>query len=66
MRANACGGGAPAGLALVETMAPPNAVQSAAAGAWAVRVHEVAASRDAVHVAAAWTAGRAPEGNQRR
>lgn len=35
---------------------------SAAAGAWAVRVHEVAASRDAVHVAAAWTAGRAPEG----
>lgn len=34
----------------------------AAAGAWAVRVHEVAASRDAVHVAAAWTAGRAPEG----
>ena len=35
---------------------------SAAAGAWAVRVHEVAASRDAVHVAAAWTSGRAPEG----
>ena len=35
---------------------------SAAAVAWAVRVHEVAASRDAVHVAAAWTAGRAPEG----
>ena len=35
---------------------------SAAAGAWAVRVHEVAASRDAVHVAAAWTAGRAYEG----
>ena len=35
---------------------------SAAAGAWAVRVHEVAASRDAVHVAAAWTVGRAPEG----
>lgn len=35
---------------------------SAAAGAWAVRVHEVSASRDAVHVAAAWTAGRAPEG----
>ncbi|MFD5869398.1 dihydropteroate synthase [Corynebacterium sp. NPDC060344] len=35
---------------------------SAAAGAWAVRVHEVAASRDAVHVAAAWNAGRAPEG----
>ena len=35
---------------------------SAAAGAWAVRVHEVAASRDAVHVAAAWTAGRASEG----
>lgn len=35
---------------------------SAAAGAWAVRVHEVAASRDAVHVAAVWTAGRASEG----
>lgn len=35
---------------------------SAAAGAWAVRVHEVSASRDAVHVAAAWTAGRAPGG----
>ena len=34
----------------------------AAVGAWAVRVHEVSASRDAVHVAAAWTSGRAPEG----
>lgn len=35
---------------------------AAAAGAWAVRVHETAASRDAVHVAAAWTSGRAPAG----
>ncbi|WP_295628090.1 dihydropteroate synthase [uncultured Corynebacterium sp.] len=35
---------------------------SAAAGAWAVRVHEVAASRDAVHVAAAWNRGAAPTG----
>lgn len=33
---------------------------SAHLGAWAVRVHDVAASRDAVDVAAAW---RAPEGN---
>ena len=32
---------------------------SAAAGAWAVRVHEVAPSADAVRVAAAWAAGRA-------
>ncbi|MCA5893075.1 dihydropteroate synthase [Isoptericola sp. NEAU-Y5] len=31
---------------------------SAAAGAWAVRVHAVRASADAVHVAAAWTAAR--------
>lgn len=30
---------------------------SAAAGAWCVRVHEVAVSRDAVDVAAAWKAG---------
>lgn len=35
---------------------------SAAAGAWAVRVHDVARSRDAVAVASAWTKGRAPEG----
>lgn len=32
---------------------------SAAAGAWGVRVHDVAPSADAVRVAAAWTAGRA-------
>jgi len=32
---------------------------SAAAGAWAVRVHSARASADAVHVAAAWTAARA-------
>lgn len=32
---------------------------SAAAGAWAVRVHDVAPSADAVRVAAAWAAGRA-------
>ncbi|MCT2275410.1 dihydropteroate synthase [Dietzia cinnamea] len=31
---------------------------SAAAGAWAVRVHDVAPSADAVRVAAAWAAGR--------
>ena len=30
---------------------------AAAGGAWGVRVHDVAASRDAVAVAAAWTAG---------
>jgi dihydropteroate synthase len=30
---------------------------AAAAGAWAVRVHEAAASADAVRVAAAWTQG---------
>ena len=30
---------------------------SAAGGAWGVRVHDVAASRDAVEVAAAWRAG---------
>ncbi|MBV7295932.1 dihydropteroate synthase [Corynebacterium sp. TAE3-ERU12] len=35
---------------------------SAAAGAWGVRVHDVAPNRDAVAVAAAWGAGRAPEG----
>lgn len=35
---------------------------SAAAGAWAVRVHEVRHSRDAVDVAASWAAGRAIEG----
>lgn len=35
---------------------------SAAAGAWAVRVHDVARSRDAVAVASAWTKGRAPAG----
>lgn len=35
---------------------------SAAAGAWAVRVHDVAPSRAAVDVAAAWTAGRALSG----
>jgi dihydropteroate synthase len=33
---------------------------AAAAGAWAVRVHEVAASRDAVRVAAALRAARGP------
>ena len=35
---------------------------AAAAGAWCVRVHEVAGSADAVRVAAAWQrrAGRAP------
>lgn len=32
---------------------------SAAAGAWAVRVHDVAPSADSVRVAAAWAAGRA-------
>ncbi|MFT3716116.1 MAG: dihydropteroate synthase [Gordonia sp. (in: high G+C Gram-positive bacteria)] len=32
---------------------------AAAQGAWGVRVHDVAASRDAVAVAAAWTAGGA-------
>ena len=32
---------------------------SAAAGAWAVRVHDVGPSADAVRVAAAWTAGKA-------
>lgn len=32
---------------------------SAAAGAWGVRVHDVAPSADAVRVAAAWTSGRA-------
>lgn len=32
---------------------------SASAGAWAVRVHDVAPSADAVRVAAAWAAGRA-------
>ena len=32
---------------------------AAAAGAWAVRVHDVAPSADAVRVAAAWAAGRA-------
>jgi len=32
---------------------------SARAGAWGVRVHDVAASADAVRVAAAWAAGRA-------
>ncbi|GAB3945886.1 dihydropteroate synthase [Corynebacterium tapiri] len=31
---------------------------SAAAGAWAVRVHEVATNRDAVDVAAAWNGGK--------
>lgn len=31
---------------------------SAHLGAWCVRVHEVAVSRDAVDVAAAWKAGR--------
>lgn len=31
---------------------------SAAAGAWGVRVHDVAPSADAAHVAAAWAAGR--------
>lgn len=35
---------------------------SAAAGAWAVRVHEVGNSRDAVDVAASWAAGRAIDG----
>lgn len=35
---------------------------SAAAGAWAVRVHEVRHSRDAVDVAASWAAGRAIDG----
>ena len=32
---------------------------SAAAGAWGVRVHDVAPSADAVRVASAWTAGKA-------
>jgi dihydropteroate synthase len=32
---------------------------AAAAGAWCVRVHEVAGSADAVRVAAAWTGARA-------
>ncbi|MBF6842319.1 dihydropteroate synthase, partial [Acinetobacter baumannii] len=31
---------------------------SAAAGAWGVRVHDVAPSADAVRVAAAWTSGK--------
>ena len=35
---------------------------SAAAGAWAVRVHDVGPSADAVRVAAAWAAGRAGQG----
>lgn len=35
---------------------------SAAAGAWAVRVHDVPANRDAVAVASAWGSGRAPAG----
>ena len=30
---------------------------AAAAGVWAVRVHDVGGSRDAVHVAKAWKAG---------
>lgn len=33
---------------------------AAAAGAWCVRVHDVAPSADAVRVAAAWTAARGP------
>ncbi|WP_029759870.1 dihydropteroate synthase [Gordonia hirsuta] len=37
---------------------------AAAGGAWGVRVHDVAASRDAVAVAAAWTAD-GPRGEQR-
>ena len=35
---------------------------SAAAGAWGVRVHDVAPSADAVRVAAAWTSGTEPSG----
>ncbi|MFI2753093.1 dihydropteroate synthase [Cellulomonas sp. P22] len=34
---------------------------AAAAGAWCVRVHEVAGSADAVRVAAAWSAGARPD-----
>lgn len=34
---------------------------SARLGAWGVRVHDVAASRDAVDVAASWALGHAPE-----
>ena len=35
----------------------PKSALSAAGGAWGVRVHDVAASRDAVAVAAAWRDG---------
>jgi dihydropteroate synthase len=37
---------------------------AAAAGAWCVRVHEVAGSADAVRVAAAWRAGAGPVGDE--
>ena len=58
---------APARAAPTATPAPPLArdrataavsALAAAAGAWCVRVHEVAASADAVRVAAAWQAAR--------
>ncbi len=39
---------------------------AAAAGAWAVRVHDAAGSRDAVGVAAAWCAGGPSTGGSRR
>ncbi|MBB1035865.1 dihydropteroate synthase, partial [Dietzia sp. CQ4] len=35
---------------------------AAAAGAWAVRVHDVPPSADAVRVTAAWAAGGVEEG----
>ena len=37
---------------------------AAAAGAWCVRVHEVAGSADAVRVAAAWRTGAGPVGDE--
>ena len=40
-----------------ETATAAVSALAAAAGVWGVRVHDVAASRDAVAVAAAWTGG---------
>ena len=51
--------GEPRGVAGRDPATAAISTLSAAAGAWAVRVHDVESSVDAVRVAAAWAAGRA-------
>jgi dihydropteroate synthase len=58
--------GAPRPAAGREVATASISALAAAAGAWGVRVHDVAASRDAVTVAGAWNRGGAPPAGEGR